>query len=167
MRTPSQRAAAMIRFYACSSDPDRRTSMADARIALHIARGIDLDDIDPSSGSDYSRRTYDASRASWIWMVKVHGFSDFYGGGAALAAELSAWTECRPGFTAGDDWLADAEKAHRAHWDQMPHPCNNPVCDFHPSDDHAELLSILAEMEAEDPAEPADLGPGVQESLFD
>ncbi|WNI19204.1 hypothetical protein [Actinacidiphila sp. ITFR-21] len=165
MLTSAQRATAMIRHYADSADPDRRTSTADSRIALNIARGVDMNDIDPASGCNYSRAHYDSCRRDWIFMVKMHGFSDFYGGGALLADVLAYWAP-RPEFTAGDDWLADAEKAHRAYWEQDGRSCSNPHCDFHPDADHAELLRIIAEMEAE-AAESADRGPGVQGSLFD
>ncbi|WP_329131607.1 hypothetical protein OG552_10655 [Streptomyces sp. NBC_01476] len=167
MLTSAQRAAMMISRYADSADPDRRTSTADARIAYCLARGVDMDDIDPASGYDRSRRAYESVRASWVWNIKMHGFSDFYGDGDRIAAAQASWAAHRPGFTAGDDWLADAEKAHRAYWEQPERSCSNPHCDFHPSDDHAELLRVIAEMEAEDAAGPADLGPGVQGSLFD
>lgn len=167
MLTSAQRAAMMINYYADSADPDQRTSMADSRIALNIARGVDMDDIDPSNGYDYSRAAYDSCRDSWVWNIKQHGFSDFYGDGDRIAAARANWAARRPDFTAGDDWLPDAEKAHRAYWEQDGRSCSNPHCDFHPDADHAELLRILAEMEAEDAAAPANPGPGVQGSLFD
>jgi hypothetical protein len=165
MASQAQRAAALIRHYGTSADTDKRTSLADARIALLIARGVAMDDIDPSMGRDYSRAHYDACRRDWIFLVKMHGFSGFYGGGELLADVLAYWSKSGPGFLAGDDWLADAEKAHRAYWEQDGRTCPNPRCDFHPSDDHAELLRFIAEDEAR--AEPADFGTGVQDSLFD
>lgn len=164
MLTPTQRAAAMIRHFATSTDPDRRTSLADARIALCVAAGVDMADIDPSFGYDCSRRAYDRSRESWIRHVQQAGYSDFYNRG--LLNDMTAyWVRRRPQFIAGDDWRPDAEKAHRAYWEQPGRSCDNPHCDFHPSDDHAELLRIIAEQEA--PAEVAESGPGVQQSLFD
>jgi hypothetical protein len=56
MPQPRHAAAALIRHYAYDNDPDQRTSMADSRIALNIARGVALDDIDPANGYDYSPR---------------------------------------------------------------------------------------------------------------
>lgn len=144
--------ATLVRHYADSSDPDQRTSMSDARIALCLARGVAMDDIDPASGRDYSRATYDRCRRDWICQVKMHGFSDFYGDGARLADLIAYWAKVRPDFTAGDDWLADAEKAHRTCWEQDGRACSNPRCDFHPSDDHAELLRIIAEQSPTNPA---------------
>ncbi|MBM9509940.1 hypothetical protein [Actinacidiphila acididurans] len=167
MSTPAHTAAALIRHYAYDTDPDKRTSMADSRIALLIASGVDMDDIDPSMGRDYSRSHYEACRRDWIFQVKMHGFSDFYGGGDLLAHVIAYWAESRPSFLAEDDptaWLAEAEKAHRAYWEQDGHSCSNPHCDFHPSADHAELLRFLAE---EDDPETTTSGPGVQDSLFD
>lgn len=122
--------AHLIRHYADSTDPDQRTSMADARIAFCLARGVAMDDIDPASGYDYSRRAYDSCRHSWVWNIKVHGFSTAYEG-VGLKRAIANWTAHRPDFIAGDDWLADAEKAHLAYWEQAGHPCNRPSCDLH------------------------------------
>lgn len=112
------------------AEADRLTSLADARTALCIEGGVALDDIDPSSGYDYSRRAYDSCRHSWVWNIKVHGFSDSYDG-PGLARAIANWTARRPDFVAGDDWLADAEKAHLTYWEQAGIPCNRPSCDLH------------------------------------
>jgi len=167
MRSSAKRAAAMIRSHACSTDPDQRTSMADARIAYCLARGVDMDDIDPASGYDRSRRAYESVRASWVWNIKQHGFSGFYGDGDRITTAYANWVAHRPDFTTGDDWLADAEKAHRAYWEQDGRSCTNAHCDWHPDADHAELLRAIAEVEAEDAAGSAEPGPGVQDALFD
>jgi hypothetical protein len=122
--------ATLIRHYAGSSDPDQRTSMADARIAFCLARGVDMDDIDPASGYDYSRRAYDSCRQSWVSNIKYHGFSRVFEG-PGLTRALANWTTHRPDFIAGDDWLADAEKAHLAYWELVGIPCNRQTCDLH------------------------------------
>lgn len=122
--------ASLIRHYAESSAPDQRTSMSDARIALCLARGVDMNDIDPASGYNYSRAAYDRCRQSWVSNIENHGFSNLYQG-AALTRAIANWTSHRPDLIAGDDWLADAEKAHLAYWEQVGIPCNAPSCDFH------------------------------------
>lgn len=84
---------------------DQRTSASDARIALCIASGIALDDIDPSSGHDMSRASYESVRASWRRIVQEHGWSEFFD--RPVYEEVIAWwTERRPEFVDGDDWLA-------------------------------------------------------------
>lgn len=165
---PRTHARILISYHAGSTHPDRRTYLADARIALCLARGVNMDDIDPASGCDYSRRAYAAARASWVWMVKVHGFSDWHGDGERLADELATWTKHRPDFTAGDDWLADGIEAHRVHYAKIGQSCGRQTCDVHPSADYAELLRMIAEDVAGQNDPPASApGPGVQDSLFD
>jgi hypothetical protein len=136
---------------ASSSDPDKRTSMADARAALCIESGVDLEDVDPTTGHDWSRRAYDSVRASWISTVKYHGLTDGY-----LQADLrrvfARWAERRPDFTAGDDWEAAAEAAHRAYWDgEVGRLCNASGCvscyPLPPED-----LAVLSEIAALDAA---------------
>lgn len=122
--------ASLVRHYADSTSPDRRTSMADARIALCIARGVDLDDIDPASGYNRSRDAYDRCRESWISNIRFHGFSHAFDG-EGLRRAVATWTAHRPNFIASDDWLAEAEKAHLTYWEQAGLACNRPSCDFH------------------------------------
>jgi hypothetical protein len=166
MLTPAQRAAAMIRYFACSTDPDKRTSLADARIALCLARGVAMDDIDPSMGYDYSRAAYDESRRSWVLFIRDEGWSDFYDkqGRFDPAPAYDNWSMRRPHFTAGDDWLAAGIAAHR---ERHPGPtCSRRGgrCDFHPDAEHAALLRSLAKDNDQAPTTTARLG--VQESLF-
>jgi len=84
---------------------DRRTSLADARIALCIAQGNSLDDIDPASGYSLSRTSYERTRQSWRNQAKQPGWSESLR--PALEKALVYWTEHRPEFTAGDDWFGD------------------------------------------------------------
>lgn len=138
--------ASLIRHYAYSHDPDKRTSMADARIAYCIARGVALDDIDPTTGYDYSRDAYDSCRHSWVWNIKQHGFSESYDG-AALRRAIANWTAHRPDFIEGDDWLASGRAAHRAHWASSTVTCHfTGDCDICTTDDErAEVEQLEAE----------------------
>lgn len=124
--------ASLIRHYADSTDPDQRTSMADARIAFCLARGVAMDDVNPASGYNYSRRAYDRCRQSWVSNIKDHGLSDFYEGGA-LRRAIATWTAHRPDFVAGDDWLAAATEAHLAYWSAIGRCCPRATCDLHAS----------------------------------
>jgi hypothetical protein len=131
--------------------PDKVTSMHDARIALCIERGVALDDIDPTTGHDWSRRAYDNVRASWVRTVKDHGLTDGY-----LQTDLrdafAKWAQRRPEFAAGDDWEAAAVAAHRAYWDgEVGRLCSASGCvSCYPLP--AEHLAMLAEIAASDAA---------------
>lgn len=95
------------------SDPvlraDGRTSVADARAALCIAQGMPVDEIDPASGHDLTRRAYEDVRLSWRRYVEMHGFSEEYDRPRYEAA-FAWWAARRPDLTAGDDWLASIHK---------------------------------------------------------
>jgi hypothetical protein len=84
---------------------DRETSMVDARIALCVAEGIAIDDIDPASGYSLSRKSYESVRQSWRYTIREHGWSECYR--RDLEEVLAYWAARRPEFTEGDDWLAD------------------------------------------------------------
>lgn len=81
---------------------EQRTSMNDARTALCIAMGVDLDDIDSSSGHDLSRKAYESVRESWRWNIRMHGWNDWYE--RNLGEALAWWRERRPEFVNGDGW---------------------------------------------------------------
>lgn len=83
---------------------DRMTSLADARIALCVAQGNSLDDIDPASGYSLSRESYEHVRQSWRNQAKQPGWNECYRPG--LEKAITFWSERRPEFTRGDDWLA-------------------------------------------------------------
>ncbi|MDT0381378.1 hypothetical protein RM572_21710 [Streptomyces sp. DSM 42041] len=85
---------------------DARTSMDDARIALCVARGVPLEDIDPSQGYDLTRRAYESVRDTWIGEVRRKGLSEYTR--PWFEAALAYWREHRPEFVEGDDWLAAA-----------------------------------------------------------
>lgn len=149
---PTQAAAALIRHYALSRDSDQRTSMADARIALCIARGVAMDDIDPASGYDYSRAAYDESRRSWVIYIRDWGLSDFYDR-PHLDRAIANWATRRPDFLAGDDWIAAATDAHNSFLTGLGIPCDRPNCDLH-------------DIANEDSPGTTDVDHAVQESLF-
>lgn len=83
---------------------DRMTSLADARIALCAAQGNSLDDIDPASGYSLSRESYEHVRQSWRNQAKQPGWNECYR--PDLEKAIAFWSERRPEFTEGDDWLA-------------------------------------------------------------
>lgn len=109
---------------------DRKTSMADARIALCVAAGNSIDDIDPSSGYSMSHSSYESVRHSWISSMRYHGFNDDYER-EALDKALAFWTERRPQYLDGDDWLAAGTAAHREYWQGIGHGCGAPYCEVH------------------------------------
>lgn len=84
---------------------DRMTSLADARIALCVAQGNALDDIDSSNGYSLSRESYEHVRQSWRNQAKQPGWSEHLR--PDLEKAIAFWTERRPEFTEGDDWLGD------------------------------------------------------------
>lgn len=83
---------------------DRMTSLADARIALCVAQGDSLDDIDPANGYSLSRESYEHVRQSWRNQAKQPGWTESLR--SDLEKAIAFWSARRPEFTEGDDWLA-------------------------------------------------------------
>jgi hypothetical protein len=81
---------------------EQRTSVNDARIALCAALGRDFDDIDPTTGLNYSREAYENVRHSWRWNIQMHGWNEWWERG--LNEALANWRKHRPDFVDGDDW---------------------------------------------------------------
>lgn len=112
--------AAVLRHYATPklSDPvaeaDRYTSMCDARIGVALAAGHSADDVDPTTGYSYSRRSYDAVRQSWVMYIKHHGLSTFTR--PWLVEARAKWAANRPQFIEDDDWEAEGVELHLKHW---------------------------------------------------
>lgn len=110
MRDPIAKEARLrIMRLACQRDTlktvggvEQRTSVNDARIALCIALGVDVDDIDPTSGCDLTRGAYENVRHSWRWNIQMHGWNDWWE--RNLNEALAWWRERRPEFVDGDDW---------------------------------------------------------------
>lgn len=76
---------------------DRTTSLADCRTAVCIARGIPLEEIDPSSGYDMSDRAYQVARDSWVPLAAKGSYRR-----REYERALAYWTEHRPELVA--DW---------------------------------------------------------------
>ncbi|MET9396165.1 hypothetical protein [Kitasatospora sp. NPDC002965] len=111
-------------------EADRRTSMADARTAICLAAGVEMDDIDPASGYNRSHRAYRRARASWIDLIRQHGANEFYSL-ADLVEARARWAAWRPEFAAGDDWVAEAFAVHRQFIAALGQPCPRDSCVVH------------------------------------
>ncbi|MFF3006322.1 hypothetical protein ACFVTF_26350 [Kitasatospora sp. NPDC057940] len=111
-------------------EADRLTSMADARTAICLASDVAVDDIDPATGYNYSRRSYDRVRASWVDLIRQHGASEFYEL-PDIAKVRARWAEKRPEFVENDDWLTEAFDAHREFVASLGRPCRRSSCDIH------------------------------------
>lgn len=107
-----------------------RTDMNDARIALCVAAGVDLDDINPSTGHNMSRAAYGRSRESWVDHIAMFGYSEFYDG-PRMTGALGRWTSWNPLYTDGDDWLKAGREAHYARQAEIGRPCDRSSCDLH------------------------------------
>ena len=101
-----RRATALLMAVVGQGGPDMRTSRADARIALCIARGTAMEDIDPASGYDHSDRAYRSVRASHVRNLMEQPGSYYAARGALWAFAL--WQGHRPDLTEGDDWFIAA-----------------------------------------------------------
>ncbi|MFI9205265.1 hypothetical protein [Streptomyces sp. NPDC053048] len=111
-------------------EADRLTSMADARIAICIASGVAIEDIDPATGYDHSRRGYERVRASWIDLIRQHGASEFHE--LRDIEEVRAlWAENRPEFVEDDDWVTEAFDAHKEFIASLGRPCRRSSCVVH------------------------------------
>ncbi|WP_158920588.1 hypothetical protein [Streptomyces sp. NBRC 109706] len=102
----TRRAIARLMAVAATPGPDRRTSLADARTALCLARGTAIADIDPATGYDYSDAAYETVRASW--RTHAENWSEDYDPPRYEAARAQ-WARHRPDLT--DDWLAGIDTA--------------------------------------------------------
>ncbi|MER5579633.1 hypothetical protein [Streptomyces massasporeus] len=109
---------------------DRVTSLADARAAMCLASGVDIDDIDPASGYDISRRAYESSRRSWVDAMRYDGLSYFYVR-PHLEKVVARWARRRPEFIVGDDWAAAGMSAHLDYWRERGGRCRMDDCLIH------------------------------------
>lgn len=97
------RAICRLRTVVAAAGPDMPTSRADARIALCIARGVPLDDIDPALGYDTSERAYQHVRSLHVRNLKEWPDSDQ---AVRYAREAHAsWLRRRPDLAVDDDWF--------------------------------------------------------------
>lgn len=106
MSTPTWRAS--FRYgHLVASPPadDPRTSLADANIALSIAAGAPLDDIDPANGDNLSHPAYDKQRNWWACWLRDHPAGlDQYTRPSYQAAH-GYWAARRPAYV--HDWPVD------------------------------------------------------------
>lgn len=109
---------------------DRFGSLADARAAMCLAAGVDIDDIDPAGGYDMSRRAYESSRRSWINHIRDTGLSHWYVR-PHLEKVVAMWAGHRPEDMAGDDWAAAGVEAHRRYWQERGGHCGHAECLIH------------------------------------
>jgi len=75
MSSETRRACA--RLLTTPKGPDRRTSLADCRAAICIARGVPVEEIDPAQGYDLSDRAYRAVRDRWLEEAAAQPDSDW------------------------------------------------------------------------------------------
>lgn len=80
---------------------DRATSMADARTALCLARGVAVEDIHPARGTDLSLRAYRSARGSWARLL-AEQVTDWTVQGCRQARDH--WAAVRPGYLADEPW---------------------------------------------------------------
>lgn len=96
----ARRAMTLALEHARSSDPDSRTSLADARIAYCIASGVPIDRIDPAQGWNATDDAYRTVRAQWAEIVTTRKPVP------ALLADWhtarDTWTRLRPDLVG--DW---------------------------------------------------------------
>lgn len=103
----SNRTRATARMMAIPRDAeDRLTSLADCRIALCIATGVDPDDIHPAQGWDLSERAYRHVRNSWARFIAESNSTHYRSSWAEVRED---WRRYRPDLI--DDWPA---------WDDAP-----------------------------------------------
>ncbi|WP_432041079.1 hypothetical protein [Streptomyces chartreusis] len=112
----------------CSAD--RLTSLADARAAMCLATGVDVEDVDPTDGYNISRRAYESSRRSWVDHMKGSGLSYYYVR-PDLEEVVARWTRRRPQFVEGDDWAAAGVRAHLDYWQERGGRCRSDECLIH------------------------------------
>lgn len=85
--------------------PDRRTSLADLRTAMCLELGVDMADIDPARGTNWSRSTYEASRRSWQrYAAEEPTFWDSPWCERNLREVREDWLKRHPEWD--DDWFA-------------------------------------------------------------
>lgn len=84
--------------------PDAGTSLADARTAHALARGVAVADIDPATGHDLSRPAYERVRAGWQQAAADGELCPHMRRG--YEATRARWAAARPDWVAADgDWL--------------------------------------------------------------
>lgn len=101
--------AAMAMFSLAENAPDRRTTLADLRIALCLEIGVAIEDIAPASGHNISRRSYENIRAQWQDVMACDPDSEWCR--RSYDQVRRTWLRHRPEWT--DDWLSTPPRAER------------------------------------------------------
>lgn len=87
--------------------PDRRTALADLRIALCFYHGVDIDDIHPASGYSLSLDAYLSVRASWERAYKDTPDCEWLHRHSADAR--ADWEHDRPQYLIDYPWPGDPQ----------------------------------------------------------
>lgn len=95
----ARRAMTLALEHARSSDPDSRTSLADARIAYCLASGVPLDRICPAQGWNATSDAYRTAHHQWAEIVTTRKPTPSLLAGHARARDT--WARIRPDL-AGD-----------------------------------------------------------------
>lgn len=104
------RGAVLLLMRVCDpAVPDWKTSRADARAAINLAKGVPPDGID-SLGYSHTNEGYAEARRSWVRLFEQFGGNDCTRRDLAWAHGL--WLAARPDLADGDDWLAEGTKLH-------------------------------------------------------
>lgn len=91
---------------------DRWATLADCRTALVLARGVDIADIDPTTGHNISRAAYERSRESWLRLIADEGgWTSYTEQGCAEAG--ANWARRRPQYLADLPWPAPTAEVTR------------------------------------------------------
>jgi hypothetical protein len=108
--------------------PDWKTSRADARAALNLAKGVHPDDID-AQGYAHTPDGYACVRRSWARHVEIFGWNEGFRPDH-MAGAYGYWLAARPDLAAGDEWLPDGRKLHLARYPDGQ--CGSDSCTLHP-----------------------------------
>lgn len=98
---PKPRKPSLVIMGLADDLPDRRTALADLRIALCLYLGVDPDDIDPASGYNHSLDAYLRVRASW---VREHERSPDWWTWEHSKLARASWEQARPQYLVDHPW---------------------------------------------------------------
>lgn len=99
---PKPRKPSLVLMGLADDLPDRRTALADLRIALCLYLGVDPDDIDPASGYNHSLDAYLRVRASWVRAHEESPGSDWTARNSREAR--ASWELKRPQYLIDHPW---------------------------------------------------------------
>ena len=88
---------------------DRWATLADCRTALVLAHGVDVADIDATTGHDLTRRAYEHARDSWLRLIADDGGWTWWTAEHCAAAGAN-WARKRPQYVADLPWPAPPDE---------------------------------------------------------